>query len=161
MKSSLSRFAHLRTLAVAFLIGATLIVPASASDNPDPFSRLRQVVEAWDKGDEATVLKGMSPSAIIIDDFPPHSWSGPTAFNDYKRDYAAFMEKNGITDARFQITQRPITEEIQGTTAYIVVAGVYSFKKADKLVQEPGVFTVALQKTDQDWRITATSWAKE
>jgi hypothetical protein len=161
MKSSRSRFAQLRTLMVALFVGAAWIIPATAADSPDPFLRLQQLIEAWNKGDEATVAKGMSPTLMVIDDFPPHSWSGPSAYKDYERDYAAFMEKNGETDARFQLSQHPITEKVQDTTAYIVVAGVYSYKKADKLVQESGIFTVAFQKADQDWRITATAWAKE
>ena len=128
MKSSRSRIAQLRTLVVALFLGAAWIIPASAANNPDPFLRLQQLIDARNKGDEATVSKGMSPTLVVIDDFPPHSWSGPTAFKDYERDYAAFMEKNGETDARFQVSQHPITEQVQGTTAYVVVAGVYSKK---------------------------------
>jgi hypothetical protein len=161
MQSSTPRFADFWKLVMAFLLGVFLSVPALAADHiEDPFSRLQQLADAENKGDMATLAAGTAPSFSVIDEFPPYSWSGPTAFKDYERDNAALAQKAGITDALFTMAPRPLTEEVHGTTAYIVVSGVYSYKQNGKPVRESGIFIATLEKSDQDWRVTSAAWGR-
>jgi hypothetical protein len=51
--------------------------------------------------------------------------------------------------------------DITADRAYVVVPANYTFKKKGKLVKETGsILTLALQRGEAGWRITAWAWAK-
>jgi ketosteroid isomerase-like protein len=129
---------------------ALAAAPAAASDSKD----------AWDNVDMATVLGDCAAPAFIIDDFPPHLWQGATACADWARDEAAFSQQNGITDAVVTLGS-PLHVDVTGDRAYVVVPATYAYKqKGKKKIERDAVWTVALQKTADGWRVAGWSWAQ-
>jgi hypothetical protein len=69
-------------------------------------------------------------------------------------------EREGATDY-FVTLDLPLHVEITGDRAYIVVPATMTFRVHGRKVTQSGArFTVALQKLNDGWRITAWAWAK-
>ena len=55
----------------------------------------------------------------------------------------------------------PLHNNVTGDSAYLVVPATMSFKVGGKQVTQSGaVFTVALRKLAEGWRIAAWAWAR-
>jgi hypothetical protein len=55
----------------------------------------------------------------------------------------------------------PLHDNVTNDSAYVVVPATMSFDvKGTKVIQSGAVFTVALQKLANGWRIAAWAWAK-
>ena len=96
----------------------------------------------------------------IIDEFPPYAWSGSGACSQWGKDYDADAKKNSVTDPSVWFgTAKHL--DISGDRAYVVLPASYSYKQNGKPVKEAGAtLTIALQKSGNNWRITAWSWSR-
>ena len=96
----------------------------------------------------------------ILDGMPPHVWEGPAASRDWYRDVLKEGAAHGASDY-FVTLGQPLHNNITGDSAYVVVPASMTFKVHDQqVVQNGAVFTVALRKLDDGWRIAAWAWAK-
>ena len=142
---------------LAVLLGAGT---ASASDKTDVMATVNQFIDGFNKGDTKTALAACASPASIIDEFPPYVWSGATACADWARDYDAASKKDKITDQAVKLG-KPKHVGVSGDRGYVVVPANYSFKLDGKPTAENGsLFTVALLKGADGWRITAWTWSK-
>ncbi|MEJ0095897.1 MAG: hypothetical protein WDN46_21555 [Methylocella sp.] len=71
----------------------TAISPALASDKDDAIARVRQAIDAWNKGDTAAVTPHLMPSLVIIDDLAPNHFQGANAVSDWLEAYAADLRE--------------------------------------------------------------------
>jgi ketosteroid isomerase-like protein len=145
-----------------FLFAALLAltsVPAAAA-TAGVMSTVHQFVDNLNKGDLKTALAACASPASIIDEFSPHEWQGSTACAEWLRAYNADARRRGITDTLVTLGT-PWHVDVAGNRAYVVVPANYSYKQDGKPVMESGsIFTVALRKAGNDWRITGWAWAK-
>ncbi len=96
----------------------------------------------------------------ILDGMPPHVWQGPTATSDWYRDVLIEGEAHGAS-GYFVTLGNPMHNNVTNDNAYIVVPATMQFDvKGMKVVQAGAVFTVALHKTKNGWRVAAWAWAK-
>lgn len=96
----------------------------------------------------------------ILDGMAPHLWLGPTAAQDWYRDVLVEGEQHGASDY-FVTVGEPLHNDVTGDSAYIVVPATMTFKVRGKQVTQSGaIFTVALRKLPEEWRIAAGAWAK-
>ncbi len=138
--------------AAALLIAA----PAAASDAADVMVPIRAFVAAIDKGDLAAAAAAHVDAPSIIDDFPPHHWSGAGAFASWGADYGKDAQASGATGGR--LTMHKVRRiKLEGDSAYAVVPTDYSYKIHGKRVVERGTIVYALTRTPAGWRIA--SWA--
>ena len=110
-------------LAVSLLIAA----PAFASDRSDILSVLNQ----WNDADEAKAVAACADEASVIDDVPPFEWHGPGACSRWQKDYDAYLEKEGMTDATGTVG-KPRQLIITGDRAYAVVPTTFAYTKKGK-----------------------------
>lgn len=69
-------------------------------------------------------------------------------------------EQHGASDY-FVALGEPLHNNVTGDSAYVVVPATMTFKVGGKQVTQSGaVFTVALRKLSDEWRIAAWAWAK-
>ena len=55
----------------------------------------------------------------------------------------------------------PLHDNVTGASAYVVVPATMTFEVRGKQVTQTGaIFTVALRKVAEGWRIAAWAWAK-
>ena len=144
-----------------YLVAAALAAsPAVASDKTDAMATVHQFFDLLDKGDFKGAYAACASPASVLDDIPPHAWSGPTACADWGNDFGTDAKAKGITEPDVKLG-KPSHVDIDGNRAYVVDPGTYTYKQHDKPMTEPGVFTAALQKTADGWRIVGWAWAKK
>lgn len=132
----------------------------SASAVTHVMAAVHQFVDGFNKGDMKATLAACADHTSIIDEFPPHEWHGAGACAKWMSDYDADSKKNGITDGIVTLGD-PSHADVTGDHAYVVIPSNYAFKKQGKPAQETGsIFTFALHKGKEGWRITGWSWAK-
>ena len=146
------------TVAVAVLMTGPLLA-AEISDKTEVVGVVNQLLDAFNKGDQKTVLALCLDDLSIIDEFPPYEWHGPGTFSKWFADYDADCKKNGVTDGMVTIG-KPRHVEVSGDRAYVVAPATYTYKQNGKPKKEAGEETTTLQKSKDGWRITGWCWAK-
>lgn len=141
---------------MAFAVGVLTAGPTLASDKAD----ITAVLNQWNDTDEAKAVAACTDDASVIDDIPPYEWHGRGACSNWQRDYDAYLQKNGMTDASGTIG-KPRQLLITGDRAYAVVPTTFAFTKNGKSVKVTATTTFSLHKTGAGWRITGWAWATE
>ncbi len=126
----------------------------------DPLAAVRQYIDGFNNGELKVMAATFIVPGSILDGMAPHVWQGPTATQDWYRDVLAEGEQHGATDY-FVTLGEPLHNNVTGDSAYVVVPATMTFKVRGKQVAQSGaVFTVALRKLTEGWRIAAWAWAK-
>ena len=126
----------------------------------DALSTVHRYIDAFNEGDVKGMTAAFAVQGSILDGMPPHIWQGPTAAEDWYRDVLTNTEKEGASDF-FVTVGRPFHMDVTGDAAYVVVPATMRFKIHDKQITQSGaVFTMALRKLSEGWRIAAWAWAK-
>lgn len=114
-------------------------------------------IATFDKGDAKGAAATMASSVAIVDDIPPHVWTGPGAFAAWAKALAAFDKAAGITDERVTLGEptRVISNVERG---YVVLPALYTFKQRGAAMREPAQMTFALQKHAGAWLIAGWTW---
>ena len=126
----------------------------------DPLAAVRQYIDAFNKGDREAMAATFAVPGSILDGMAPHLWQGPTATRDWYRDVLLEGEQHGAADY-FVTLGGPLHNDVTGDSAYVVVPATMTFKVDGQQVTQTGaIFTVALRKLAEGWRIAAWAWAK-
>ena len=126
----------------------------------DPMTAVRTYVDAFNRGDAATMAETHAISGSILDGMAPHLWQGPTATQDWYRDVLIEGQQHGASDYFITLAE-PLHNNVTGESAYVVVPATMTFKlRGQQVTQTGAVFTVALRKLPHGWRIAAWAWAK-
>jgi ketosteroid isomerase-like protein len=130
------------------------------ADATDPVATVRNYIDAFNRGDAKAMAAAFALQSSILDGMAPHLWVGPTASQDWYRDVLAEGEQHGASDYRVTL-DKPRHANVTGDAAYVVVPATMTFNLQGKQVTQTGaVFTVALRKAEEGWRIAAWAWAK-
>ncbi|MBV8356856.1 MAG: nuclear transport factor 2 family protein [Deltaproteobacteria bacterium] len=126
----------------------------------NPVAAVRLYVDAFNKGDAKKMAASFTSPGSILDGLAPHLWHGPTAAEDWYRDVLVAAEHEGATDY-FVTLGEPLHASVTGDSAYVVLPAGMRFKVGSKEVMQSGaIFTTALRKMADGWRITAWTWTK-
>jgi ketosteroid isomerase-like protein len=142
-------------LACAFLFvpAATAIAGDAQVEAP-----IRQVNVAFNKGDSKAAQANYVPGVIIIDEIPPHAWSGPTSFAVWSAALDAYEKARGISGDRVDLGAVK-REVVSGDIAYVIIEATYVFTQKGRAMHEPGaLLTYVLKKTPAGWKIAAQTW---
>src|SRR4051794_13567397 len=85
----------LMTLAISALPVQTTV----AGGETDVVSIVHQWAQGFNKGDEKSIAESCAEHASLVDDFPPHEWSGTGACTRWLADFQIFARQAAITDA--------------------------------------------------------------
>jgi hypothetical protein len=126
----------------------------------DPMAAVRKYIDAFNKGNTAGMAAAFAVPGSILDGMAPHVWQGPTAALDWYRDVLIEGKHHGASEY-FVTLGEPLRNDVTGDSAYVVVPATMTFKVGDKQVTQSGaIFTVALRRLTEGWRIAAWAWAK-
>ena len=121
---------------------------------------LRQYINALNTGDVDVMAETFAVPASILDGMAPYIWHGPTAARDWYGDVLTKRTQHGFSDYVVTVGE-PLHNNVTGDSAYVVVPATMSFQVGGKQVmQSDAVFTVALRRLAEGWRIAAWAWAK-
>ena len=132
--------------------------PAAATDKAEVMSVVHHWVDSFNQGDMKSMGAACADQASIIDDFPPHVWSGAGACDKWSSDFQAFIQAGAITDPAVTIG-KPWHIALTADYAYVVAPTTFPFKHKGKPVKQGGVLTVTLQKGAAGWRMIGWAWA--
>jgi ketosteroid isomerase-like protein len=144
-------------LVFAFALISTAEVRAQMND---PMAAVNAYIAAFNKGDAKAMAATCANPMSILDGMAPHVWHGPTACEDWYRD--VLIEGEHLDAVGYAVTLgKPRHVNITGDAAYVVVPTTMTFKlKGKQITQTGAVWTLALRKVDDGWRIAAWAWAK-
>ncbi len=126
----------------------------------DPVTAVHQYLDAFNKGDVKAMAACFAVSGSILDGLAPHVWHGSTACGDWYRDVLVAAKHEGATDYLVVIGDA-LHANVTRDSAYVVAPATMTFKVHGRQITQSGaVFTVALRKHENGWRITAWAWAK-
>ena len=128
--------------------------------NNEPIAAVRQYLDGFNKGDARVMAASFANTGSILDGMAPHVWQGPTAAQDWYRDVLIEGKQHGASGYSVTVGE-PLHNNVTGDRAYIVLPAIMKFKLGDKQITQSGaIFTVALRKLAEGWRIAAWAWAK-
>ena len=126
----------------------------------NPLAAVHQYIDGFNKGDAQLMAATFAVPGSILDGMAPHVWQGPTATQDWYRDVLVEGEQHGASGYLVTLGQA-LHNKITAESAYVVVPATMTFKVDGKQITQTGaVFTVALRKFIDGWRISAWAWAK-
>jgi ketosteroid isomerase-like protein len=126
----------------------------------DPLATVHQYIDAFNRGDAKAMAAAFAVPASILDGMAPHVWHGPTATEDWYRDVLVEGEHAGASGYVVSLGE-PRHVNVTGDNAYVVVPASMTFKVAGTEITQTGaIFTAALRKLGEGWRIAAWAWAK-
>jgi ketosteroid isomerase-like protein len=126
----------------------------------DPMAAIHQYINAFNNGDGEAMAATFAVPGSILDGMAPHVWLGPTASSDWYRDVLREGAEHGASDY-FVTLGEPMHNNVTGDSAYVVVPATMKFKVRGQPVTQTGaIFTVALRRLKEGWRIAAWAWAK-
>ena len=121
---------------------------------------IRRYIDAFNKADATTMAGCFAVPGSILDGMAPHVWSGATATEDWYRDVLVEGARHGASDY-FVTLGTPLHATVTGDSAYAVFTATMTFKIHGKHVTQSGaIFTTALCRSADGWRIAAWAWAK-
>ena len=131
-----------------------------ATPTDDPVSIVRRYMEAFNRADGKAMAALFAVPGAILDGMAPHVWTGPTAAEDWFRDVSIEAAHLGTSDYLVTLGA-PLHAEVTGDSAYVVVPADMTLKVHGKQVKQSGaIFTVALRRASDRWRIASWAWAK-
>ena len=126
----------------------------------DPVAAVGQYINAFNEGDREAMVATFAVPGSILDGMAPHVWQGPTASQDWYRDVLTEAKRHGASNYSVTLGE-PLHNNTTGDSAYVVVPATMTFKVHGQQVTQTGaIFTVALRKLAEGWRITAWAWTK-
>lgn len=143
-------------LVIALAVSALTAGSALASDRGDIIAVLRQ----WNDADEAKAVAACADEASVTDDVPPFEWHGAGACARWQKDYDAYLQREGMSDATGTVGN-PRQLIISADRAYAVLPATFAFTRKGKRVNVVATATFALRKTEAGWRITTWTWANQ
>ena len=121
---------------------------------------VRHYIDAFNRGDREGMAAAFAVPGSILDGMAPHVWHGPTATQDWYRDVLVEGAHHGASGYHVTLGD-PLHDNVTGDSAYVVVPATMTFKvRGQQVTQTGAVFTVALRKLAEGWRIAAWAWAK-
>jgi ketosteroid isomerase-like protein len=148
---------------IAVMLAALTTWSSLAGEKPeqdDVLAVVKEVNEAFNKGDSKAAIALSTGDMAIIDEIPPYEWHGPGAFAKWFDDYDAEARRKGITDGVVTLG-KPLHVDVNGDRAYVVINADYTWKQNDTPQKVTNaVWTFALRKTAEGWRVAGWCWAK-
>jgi len=137
----------------------SLIASAVSAATPDELmSAPRRFIDSLDKGDIPAASSTMTADVTMLDEFPPHAWSGPDALKHWLADYDSANKAAHITGGKVKLGD-PIVAEATGDVAYVVATASETYKQDGKRMAESARMVFALRRDGGSWKIAAWAWA--
>jgi len=126
----------------------------------DPFAAISNYIAAFNLDDSVGMDEMFADPGSILDGMAPHVWRGPTATQDWYKDVLIEGEQHGASGYIVTLGE-PLHNNVTGDIACVVVPASMTFNVQGKQVTQTGaLFTVALRKIAESWRIVSWAWSK-
>jgi ketosteroid isomerase-like protein len=151
----------LRAVSLFLALGGLLAVPAlAAGPNQAIMVPVTGAVAAVNADDAAKLNAYFMPTAMVVDEIAPFTWSGPHAAAAWLHDLDRLDAQAGITS--LHATLGDVTHfDVTGDHAYVVAPLNISWLSKGKLQRESGLWVFTLYHEGPTWKIATVSWATQ
>ncbi len=118
---------------------------------------VRRFVEGFNNDDVDAAQAACADETSIIDDFPPHQWTGQGATTSWYREMAGWAAEYGMSDWSV-ILDEPRHVIVSDRQAYVVVPVSARWLENGTPAERTGSLAVALSEPAEAWRISAFAW---
>lgn len=122
-----------------------------------PMVAVRAFVEGFNNDDIDLAQAACADETSIIDDFPPHEWTGRGATATWYRDMARMASEYCMSDWSVTLDE-PRHVTVSERLAYVVVPIDVRWLQDGTPAERTGSMTVALREEAEGWRISACAW---
>ncbi len=129
----------------------------TGSTETGPMVAVRQFVEGFNKDDVHLIQAVCADETSIIDDFPPHEWTGRGATTRWYREMARMASEYRMSDWSVSLNEPRHVIASDGH-AYVVVPIDVRWLQDGTPAERTGSMTVALREAAEGWRISACAW---
>jgi ketosteroid isomerase-like protein len=119
---------------------------------------VRQFVEAFNRNDVDGMQAACTEATWIIDDFPPHEWSGRQATSSWYRDMVGVAPGYGMSEWSITLGE-PRHVNVSEGRAYVAVPADARWLQDAKPAERACVMTMSLSQIADRWRISSLAWA--
>jgi ketosteroid isomerase-like protein len=119
---------------------------------------VRQFVEAFNRNDVDGMQAACTEMTWIIDDFPPHEWSGRHATSSWYREMARMAPGYGMSEWSIALGE-PRHVNASADLAYVAVPVDVRWLQDAKPAERACMMTMSLRKVADGWRISSLAWA--
>ena len=147
-----------RAIAASLLILGVSAPVMAAPTTAELMAAPHQFVDSIDKGKFDVAAAALTADVTIVDEFPPHAWSGPDAFKHWGADFDATSKAAHMTNDHVRLGD-PLVAEAEGAVAYVVAAASETYKQDGKAMAETARVAFALRREGGVWKIAAFAWA--
>lgn len=147
-----------RLLLLSGLLVAIGAVSAAEAATPrsEVLAAVHQFFDNFSKGDMKAAAAAVSPDGMVImDDIPPHVWSGPEALQAWGKSLAAAAGDMTAPSAK---AGRPSSVIVDESTGYVVLPVAFTYKHKGVAMRQAAHMVYALRKTASGWQITGFTW---
>lgn len=122
-----------------------------------PMTAVRAFVEAFNKDNADLIQASCEDETLIIDDFPPHAWSGSRAATRWYEDMVRMADEFRMSEPSVRLEE---PGKVMGTdgSAYVVVPVDVRWVQDGTTAQRAGYMTMAAREGLKGWRISACAW---
>jgi hypothetical protein len=133
---------------------------ARLTPTEEPVVKVLQYLDAFNKGDTKAMSACFAVPGFILDGVTPRVWTGATATEDWYRDKLVDAAHSGVNDY-FATLGSPLHFDMTADSAYVLMPASITFNvRGEQVTQSGAIFSVALRRFADEWRIAAWAWAK-
>jgi hypothetical protein len=129
----------------------------AASTEIGPMGPVRQFVEGFNGNDVELAQAACMDETTIIDDLPPHEWSGPLATTSWLRDMARVAADYGMSGWSLTLGE-PRHVIVSDGHAYVVVPADVRWLQDGTPAERACLMTMALRQNADGWLISSLAW---
>ena len=127
------------------------------STDAGPLMAVRQFVEGFNNDDMDLAAAACADETFIIDDFPPHMWTGRGTATRWYRDMAGMATGYGMSEWSVTLDE-PRHVAVSDREAYVVAPVDVRWLQHGRREVRTGFMTLALREEAEGWRISALAW---
>ena len=130
----------------------------AGSTEMDPMEPVRRFVEAFNQNDVDGMQAACSEATSIIDDFPPHEWTGPRAITAWFHEMVRMAADDDMSDWSVTIGE-PRHVVVSDGGAYVSVPADVRWLQDATPSERACLMALSLRQGAEEWQISALAWA--
>lgn len=144
----------------AIILGAAIAAAASPALGAVNNRDIRSTVEAYARITLTDPLHSAGfceAQSTVVDEFPPHLWSGAGCAG-WAKSFVAMARQEGISACTASVGPKGKLS-VEGEVAYAVYPATVSCKRQGKPFADHGIWTFVLHKGGAGWKIASWTWS--
>jgi ketosteroid isomerase-like protein len=142
--------------AALFVFFPALIAAAGPAEDATTF--ISGIMDKFNGGDAKAFVAAHQDSALIVDEFGPHVWTGAGSAQRWIEDYGKDAKAKGISGGRVDYG-KPIQANSDGASSYVVLPTTYRFTQNGKKMAAAGSMTFVVKRAGPDWKIASWTYS--